>query len=70
MRSLEEDSKSRDTNAMLLSSAKQSVTAQVSMFDTGENKIVEQLKATDVDNLTPLQALTILADLKKQVENE
>ena len=69
MRSLEEDSKNRDTNEMLLSSAKKNVTAQVSLFDAGESKIEQQIRDTDVDNLTPLQALTILSDLKKQLEN-
>lgn len=68
MRSLEEDSKNRDTNEMLLSSAKKNVTAQVSFFDAGESKIEKQIRDTDVNNLTPLQALTILSDLKKQLE--
>lgn len=70
MHSLEEDSKNRDTNEMLLSSAKKNVTAQVSLFDSGESKIERQIRDTDVDNLTPLQALTILSDLKKQLEND
>lgn len=68
MRSLEEDSKNRDTNEMLLSSAKKNVTAQVSFFDSGESKIEKQIRDTDVNNLTPLQALTVLSDLKKQLE--
>lgn len=68
MRSLEEDSKNRDTNEMLLSSAKKNVTTQVSFFDAGESKIEKQIRDTDVNNLTPLQALTILSDLKKQLE--
>lgn len=68
MRSLEEDSKNRDTNEMLLSSAKKNVTSQVSFFDAGESKIEKQIRDTDVNNLTPLQALTILSDLKKQLE--
>lgn len=70
MHSLEEDSKNRDTNEMLLSSAKKNITAQVSLFDSGESKIERQIRDTDVDNLTPLQALTILSDLKKQLEND
>lgn len=70
MRNLEQDSKNRDTNEMLLASAKKNMTAQVSLFDKSDSKIEQQLKDTDVDNLTPLQALTILADLKKQVENK
>ncbi len=69
MQSLEEDSRNRDTNEMLLASAKQNVTAQVSLFDGGVSKVEQQLLDTDVDNLTPLQALTILSDLKKQLKN-
>lgn len=53
---------------MLLSSAKKNVTAQVSFFDSGDSKIEKQIRDTDVNNLTPLQALTILSDLKKQLE--
>lgn len=69
MRSLEEDAKNCDTNEMLLSSAKQNVTTQVSLFDTSSSKIEEQIRAIDVDNLTPMQALTILSDLKKELED-
>ncbi len=69
MQSLESDSRNRDTNEMLLASSKKSVTEQVSLFDGGESKVEKQLRDTDVDNLTPIQALTILADLKKQLEN-
>ena len=70
LKNITDDSKNRDTNEMLLSSAKKNVTAQVSLFDSGESKIERQIRDTDVDNLTPLQALTILSDLKKQLEND
>lgn len=69
MASLEEDSRNRDTNELLLASTKKSVTKQVSMFDGGESKVERILKDTDTDNLTPMQALTILSDLKKSLEN-
>ncbi|MBO4380638.1 MAG: DNA mismatch repair protein MutS, partial [Clostridia bacterium] len=70
MKSLEEDSKNRDTNEMLLASAKKNKTEQVSLFDNRSSKIEEQIRATDVNNLTPMQALTILSDLKKQLEED
>lgn len=70
MHSLEEDSKNRDTNEMLLSSAKKNVTAQVSLFDNEANKIEQQIKDIDVNNLTPLQALTVLCDLKSNLKNK
>ncbi|MDE7372597.1 MAG: DNA mismatch repair protein MutS, partial [Clostridia bacterium] len=69
MHSLEEDSKRRDTNEMLLSSTKNNVTAQIGLFDTHDSKVEQQIRDTDVNNLTPLQALTILTDLKKQLED-
>lgn len=69
MKSLEEDSKNRDTNEVMLASAKKTKTEQVSLFDAKSSKIEEQIKATDVNNLTPIQALTILSDLKKQLED-
>lgn len=69
MRSLEADSKRRDTNEMLLNSAKNNVTAQIGLFDGATSKIEEQIRNTDVNNLTPLQALTILTDLKRQLED-
>ncbi len=69
MKSLEEDARNRDTNEMLLASSKKNMTEQVSLFDASTSKIEQQLKDTDVDNLTPLQALTILSDLKKQLEH-
>ncbi len=68
MASLEEESKNRDTNAVLLNSLKKTVTAQVSFFDSSGSKIEKEIREMNVDNLTPLQALTILTDLKKRLE--
>lgn len=68
MHTLEADSKRRDTNEMLLSSASDNLTEQIGLFDVKNSKIEQQIKDTDVNNLTPLQALTILTDLKKQLE--
>ncbi len=68
MASLEEESKNRDTNEVLLSSAKSTKTAQVSLFDVQKSEIEEEIRALNVDQLTPLQALTILSDMKKKLE--
>lgn len=70
MSSLEEDSRRRDTNEVMLSSANQNITQQVSMFDSSSSKVEEQLRDIDVNNLTPLQAITILSDLKKLLDNK
>ncbi len=69
MQSLENDSKNRDTNEMLLASSKKNVTKQVSLFDNKSSAIEQQISDLSIDNLTPIQALTILSDLKKQLEN-
>ena len=67
MASLEEDAKNRDTNSIMLSSTKTTKTEQVSLFDVHESKIEEEIKALNVDTLTPLQALTILTDINKRL---
>ena len=67
MASLEEEAKNRDTNSIMLSSNRGTKTAQVSLFDVQQSKIEEEIKALNVDTLTPLQALTILTDLNKRL---
>ena len=46
--------------------------AQLGLFRSppaAHERIAEQLRATDIDQLTPLDALTLLADLKKEMED-
>jgi DNA mismatch repair protein MutS len=38
------------------------------MFTPLSEKIVGQLRAADLDRLTPLEALNLLSELKKQLE--
>jgi DNA mismatch repair protein MutS len=40
---------------------------QLTMFTPLSEKIVERLREADLDRLTPLEALNLLAELKKQV---
>lgn len=41
---------------------------QVSLFDfSGPHPVVERIKALDIDNMTPMQALKVLSELKKEV---
>ncbi|HEV2117713.1 MAG TPA: DNA mismatch repair protein MutS [Terriglobales bacterium] len=42
---------------------------QLTMFTPLSEKIVGQLRAADLDRLTPLEALNLLAELKKQVSS-
>ncbi len=39
------------------------------MFTPVSQKVAERLRAADVDNLTPLEALTLLHDLKKDLKS-
>jgi DNA mismatch repair protein MutS len=41
---------------------------QLTMFTPLSQKIVDQLKETDLNQLTPLQALNLLHELKRQLE--
>jgi DNA mismatch repair protein MutS len=43
---------------------------QISMFDAKENPAVEAIKRLQVDNLSPLEALTKLYELKRLAESE
>ena len=42
-------------------------TGQISLTDMGSNEIAERLKATDLNTLTPLEALSLLFELKKKL---
>ncbi len=42
--------------------------AQLTIFTPLSQKVVDRLKAADVNNLTPLEALNLLSELKKQVD--
>jgi len=42
--------------------------AQLTIFTALSQPVVEQLRAVDLNHLTPLEALNLLAELKKQVE--
>ncbi len=42
--------------------------AQLTIFTPLTQKIVDRIKQTDVNSLTPLEALNLLAELKKQME--
>jgi DNA mismatch repair protein MutS len=43
-------------------------TAQLTIFTPLSQPVLEKLREVDLDRLTPLEALNLLADLKKQVE--
>jgi DNA mismatch repair protein MutS len=41
---------------------------QLTIFTPLSQKIVDQLKATDLNRLTPIEALNLLHELKKQMD--
>ncbi len=51
-----------------LSPALTSGPAQLTIFTPLSQKIVDHLKESDLDNLTPIEALNLLHDLKKQIQ--
>ena len=46
---------------------RQATSPQLTIFTPLSQKIVDQLKEADLDSLTPLQALNLLHELKKQI---
>jgi len=57
------------TNARDIKQA-ESPTYQISLFSAGDNRLKEELGKIDTDNLTPLEALTILNRLIKLADGE
>jgi len=43
---------------------------QLTMFEFKDKELYERLRKIEIENITPLEALQILADLKKWIENE
>ena len=69
MQELERRAADRDSNSILLASGADSrAVKQTSLFDREESEVEKELREIDVENLTPLQALTVLNDLKKKSE--
>ena len=69
MRELERRSEGRDSNSILLASGGDSrAVKQTSLFDKEESEVEKELRDIDVNSLTPIQALTVLNDLKKKLE--
>lgn len=67
MAELARQTEQRDANQLIMASRKETKAVQVSLFDREESAVEKELKDIDVDNLTPLQALTVLSDLKKKL---
>ena len=44
--------------------------AQNVMFTALDRSVIEKLKAADLDQLKPIEALNLLAELKKEVSNQ
>ena len=40
---------------------------QLALFSGEDEAVLEELRRTDVDNLTPMQALALLAELKRRL---
>ncbi len=53
-----------------LAKLKQKNDSQINMFEFKDDKFRDEIKELEVNNLTPLQALNYLHDMKKKVEDE
>ena len=42
---------------------------QISLVDLGGEQVLDRLKSTDVNQLSPLEALNLLAELKRELEH-
>ena len=67
---VDEDELTVKTEKITVSEAMQQIDKatmrQMSLFDfAGPNPVIERIKALDVDNMTPMQALKVLSELKK-----
>ena len=70
---LEETSKDRDTNRILMGGAvSRSDVEQVSLFEDGAKQdysaIIDEIKSLDINNLTPMQAFSVLSDIVDKVK--
>jgi DNA mismatch repair protein MutS len=64
----EHENAEQQTTAHLSSSAKESAPQmQLTMFTPLSQKIVDRLKEADLNNLTPMEAMNLLWELKKQI---
>ncbi len=67
MTELERQARDRDANRIIMASAEQTKAVQVSFFDEKESEIEKEIKELNIDTLAPVQALTVLNDLKKKL---
>lgn len=66
LKELEKEAEWRDANSMLMAADK-APAVQIGLFDKEESPVEKELREIDPDNLTPIQALAVLADLKKKL---
>ena len=63
----EHETAERRLSEQLATEEERPASVQLTMFTPLSEKVVERLRAADLDRLTPLEALNLLAELKKQV---
>ncbi len=67
LKELEKEAEWRDANSMLMAADK-APAVQIGLFDREESTVEKELRGIDPDNLTPMQALAVLSDLRKKLE--
>ena len=43
---------------------------QISFMDVTGSEVIDTLKATDINTITPIEAMNLLYELKKKVQND
>ncbi len=66
---LEKQAQWRDSNSMLMAASDRLSSKQIGLFDVEESEVEKCIRDLNPDNLTPMQALAILVDLKKKLNN-
>jgi DNA mismatch repair protein MutS len=69
---LEQDELARGGRPTVSGSAQPAPTQQLALFSTAsaaEERLVSRLRDVDINRLTPIDALTLLASLKKDAES-
>jgi DNA mismatch repair protein MutS len=71
LKSLEQDEMQRGGRPSLSGAAPKAAQQQMGLFQSVEpNPVVERLRALDIDRLSPIEALNLLAELKRSSEDQ
>ena len=68
LHSLEREDLGREVGPSQEAAGRIAPSVQLQLFEAAPHPVVEELKELDVENMTPVQALQALAELKRKAE--